>query len=488
MNFITTALLAGVGCILASAQSLTAQTCGGNAGPDDIVGEINGVANYNSLDGIDAFALGDTHCNMGTENLVCDPISANHPVMAMHMYRYGTVGGVGRFEQIGMSWVGHELPALTQNLCCTCNGQGGTVLGVGCSNPHTAGWRGAQSETAAGLGPRFQVNAHTGAFIWPYQFRNDSTYIPETSITRRLQAHVNDLNPALHDGALYYMECAYVTPDDAAAFNQDNNVSYRRAIITGNDPNYTASITGMTQRAQPAIRAWAVIDPLVQLTDLNTPETTPGSGDTTSFGILGSRVTDLGNGQYHYEYALYNMNSDRSFSSFSVPSSRGLVVSNIGFHDVSYHSGDGYNSSPDNVVTFDDTDWSGNNDGSNISWALIPADPIENSNAVRWGTLYNFRFDCNSAPTPGGGDATVGLFKAVASLPDTMTALTQIPGPVIPCPADITGNGATDIDDLLTVINAWGTSGGGGAADIDDNGTVNIDDLLAVINAWGPCE
>jgi hypothetical protein len=58
------------------------------------------------------------------------------------------------------------------------------------------------------------------------------------------------------------------------------------------------------------------------------------------------------------------------------------------------------------------------------------------------------------------------------------------------CPTDINNSGATDIDDLLEVINNWGLSGGGNPADIappGGDGIVNIDDLLAVINGWGAC-
>jgi hypothetical protein len=64
------------------------------------------------------------------------------------------------------------------------------------------------------------------------------------------------------------------------------------------------------------------------------------------------------------------------------------------------------------------------------------------------------------------------------------------------CPADVVpflGDGVVDVDDLLAVINSWGTcfdpeicyadlSPNGG------NGVVNVDDLLFVINHWGPCE
>jgi hypothetical protein len=64
----------------------------------------------------------------------------------------------------------------------------------------------------------------------------------------------------------------------------------------------------------------------------------------------------------------------------------------------------------------------------------------------------------------------------------------------LPCDPDVFpsgggGNGVVDIDDLLTVINAWGWTGspGSNAADVNSDGIVNIDDLLMIINAWGPC-
>jgi hypothetical protein len=55
-----------------------------------------------------------------------------------------------------------------------------------------------------------------------------------------------------------------------------------------------------------------------------------------------------------------------------------------------------------------------------------------------------------------------------------------------PCPSDVNHSGAVNIDDLLSVINAWGVCPGC-AADINHSGAVDIDDLLAVINAWGAC-
>jgi hypothetical protein len=64
-----------------------------------------------------------------------------------------------------------------------------------------------------------------------------------------------------------------------------------------------------------------------------------------------------------------------------------------------------------------------------------------------------------------------------------------------PCEADITGNAVVDVDDLLTVINAWGdcpVDPPACPADIAPagklNGVVDVDDLLAVINGWGSCK
>jgi hypothetical protein len=51
------------------------------------------------------------------------------------------------------------------------------------------------------------------------------------------------------------------------------------------------------------------------------------------------------------------------------------------------------------------------------------------------------------------------------------------------------GNGIVGIDDLLTVINGWGTMGQpwGHAGDTNGDGLVNVDDILIIVNYWGPC-
>jgi hypothetical protein len=81
----------------------------------------------------------------------------------------------------------------------------------------------------------------------------------------------------------------------------------------------------------------------------------------------------------------------------------------------------------------------------------------------------------------GIGAVDIGCFEKPLGAACTPTDIDEPP-----C-----GDGNTDIDDLLLVINSWGTCPEHEPcyADITATvGTVDIDDLLAVINGWGSCE
>jgi len=58
------------------------------------------------------------------------------------------------------------------------------------------------------------------------------------------------------------------------------------------------------------------------------------------------------------------------------------------------------------------------------------------------------------------------------------------------CPADVDGNGAVDVGDLVDVLSSWGECppGCGCAADVVDDFIVDVADLLAILEAWGPCD
>lgn len=53
------------------------------------------------------------------------------------------------------------------------------------------------------------------------------------------------------------------------------------------------------------------------------------------------------------------------------------------------------------------------------------------------------------------------------------------------CPADITGDAVVDVNDLLAVIDQWGSTDS--PADIYADGIVDVNDLLMVVGNWGGC-
>lgn len=350
-------------------------------GPDVIVGDLPDATSYGKLGATFAYDLGTTSCNIGNVNIRWQAGTSAHPVIAQNIYRYSG----GRFEQIGMSWVKHGFLALNQNLCGTCNGQGGSVLGVGCSDPYEFGINGEQS----GLGPRSQVNPVSGAFVY------DPFGWPATTnmLSRRIQVAESDIDPALNPGAMYFGEGLYITPDESSPRNGWNNASHTRVQFAANtDRSISIVPSAQTQRTLPAIFAWKAQQPTVTIVGYEVP------GDGRFW--IACDATDNGNGTWHYEYAAYNLNSDRAGGSFFVPIPAGATVQNAAAHIIPHHSGEPYTNAPWTVTT--------TADGVLFSTPQTFAESPDSS-ALRWGTLFNYRFDSNVAPSIGR--ITVGLFK-----------------------------------------------------------------------------
>ena len=384
-------LLGGVAVFLGQfqANAVPGTGDGGTAsvGPDVIVGAIPDVASYGSttVGGVvtRAYAFGTTSCNIGTVNLDWYASPSNqHPFIPMNMYRYHN----GRLEQIGISWGKHGFCALQQTLCGTCAPAGGgcpSLLGVGCSDPYSASLNGSQGD----LGWRKEINAATGAF--PGTFNSGAPAAPAT-IGRRLQVAQNDLSSTLFPGALYVAEGQYIHPDDAAAGNDDNNASWRQLTVSA---TYALTLTGATKQQQPAISSWKQFNPAVNIVNV----------DVANDGrfVVGFYAKDNGNGTWRYEYAIQNLNSDRSGQSFSVPIPNGVTVSNIGFKDINYHSGE----------PFANTDWTSSVSGGQITWQTQTYAANQNANALRFSTMYNFWFDADEAPSTTNVNTVLGLFK-----------------------------------------------------------------------------
>ena len=123
---------------------------------------------------------------------------------------------------------------------------------------------------------------------------------------------------------------------------------------------------------------------------------------------MGYKVTNPSAGVWHYEYALYNENLDRAIQSFSVPLIPGVNISNIGFHAPPQEPG-WANDGTQNNQGYSSTPWSVTQAPDSITWNTETFAQNQNANAIRFGTLYNFRFDADQPPQ--NANATVDFFK-----------------------------------------------------------------------------
>lgn len=416
-------------------------------GPDVVVGDLMGLAQFGGAFGSRVgLAVGTDSCNFGTVDLnwFANP-SNDHPVIPQNLYRMsGGAGNDERFEQIGQSSVKHAFTALTQNLCnLGCNGVGGSRLGSGCSDPY-----GASLNAGPNLGSKAWINPFTG--FYP---RNDSP-TPNNShptsgpnahshngTSHRILTEIADLNTAQNAGATYYAEAQYVTPHEYAwcqanptQCNMNNNVSYRRYNVSGTGSPFSFSPVGSTQRTKVAVSAW----PGSTSVEIRPDAVNDG------IAIIAYKVTNPSPGVWHYEYAIFNQNLDRAIQSFELPLGTGITLSNVGFRQPPQHPGSPADGTMGDAG-FSSTPWAQTQTAGSMTWSSETLAQNPNANAIRWNTMYNFRFDSNRPPQ--SATATIGFYKTGAPI------TVQIQGPTPTALSSVTISGR--------VTNAGGQGIGG---------------------------
>jgi hypothetical protein len=392
-------------------------------GPDVIVGELSGLSQFGSAGTQVGLAVGTDSCNAGDQPLDWFSMPDNdHPIIPQNLYRMSAgANNNERFEQVGQSSVKHAFLALEDNVCnLGCNTSGcttGSHLCPGCSDPYSA-----SLNSGPNLGSRAWINPFTGFFP-----RGDSSTPPNDhtghvhdGVSHRIIVEANDLNPPSNPGATYFAEAAYVTPHEYAwcqthpgQCNMYNNASYRQYSVSGGPTNFTFSALGSTVWSQPAILAWTSTGATVHQI-----EPAPGND---GIWFMGYKVTNPVSGVWHYEYALYNQNLDRAIQSFSVPLGVGANINNIGFHAPPQHPGWAHDGTL-NDAGYSRTPWTPTQTADSITWSCETFVQNQNANAIRWGTLYNFRFEADQPPQ--SVNATVGYFKTGAP----MSVQIQAPG------------------------------------------------------------
>ncbi|MGY8753168.1 MAG: hypothetical protein ACKVIO_04655 [Phycisphaerales bacterium] len=432
----------------------------GIIGPDVVAWAIGGQ-NSEDIDydgssgGMGGYSMATVSCNWGDYGLNWYGGTNNSPIIMQNMFRLKD----GKFEQIGMqSFMKHSFCALSEPGCGDCEAAPCDILGIGCADTYWAGLN------LNGDCPRSDVNAFTGEY--PYPFTHSPSGPSETR--GNLVVPNIDVDPALNAGARYFIEAMYIAAGD-------NNASYREIGFNSiSDPYVLANGPQETIAGDPAIRAWAAIDPNVSIRESHAP----GDG----LILLASKVTDNGDGTFDYDYAIHNLNCHRSIGSIEIPTGS-AAISNVGFKDINYNSGEIY----------DSTDWSSAVLSGSVNWNTVTYEENPNGNALRWGTMYNYSFTASASPVVG--NIQLGLFKPGG--PDYFSMSTSIPGgaPVDPCdlplgscPEDVDGDSMVAVGDILAIVGNFGDCGDGTyrpVGDVDGDCCVSVSDLLAVVGAWG---
>ncbi|MCH2133042.1 MAG: hypothetical protein MK116_04750 [Phycisphaerales bacterium] len=452
---------------------------------------------YGTSSGVAGWAVGTTSCNRG--NIVAPWYGGtnNVPVIAQNCYRFKD----GRFEQIGMSWLKHSFCAVSEPGCSTWDGGGCeptscNTLGVGCADTY---WAGLNADADA---PRSEINAYTGEYDYPFSIGPSGS----SSIRGKLQLDPDDIRPSSNPGARYFVEGQYVEPQEHIYGVHMNNASYKEVAFPSTS---SSSGVGATQHMVPGIYAWALCESGVSIDEIMTVEADGG----TALGHIGFKASSNGDGTWHYEYVIHNQNSHRSFQSFSVPVPDCVNLTNVEFHDVDYHSGE----------VIDGTDWSFNRSGNTVTWSTDTFADNPNGNAIRWATMYTFRFDADTAPTaesgflsyfrsgpgsgisvdlespspdcgPATGACCVGENCSITSEADCASAGGSYQGDAsgcagdpcdVPpdCPGDVNGDTIINVEDILQVLADFGLNTGSG--DADGDGDTDVEDLLLVIGEFG---
>lgn len=433
-------------------------------GPDIAVCDIQSLTQYGRVGetgaGVVGLAFGTTHYNAGDAGVEFASLpGTQHPVMTQNLYRRAVVEGHTRFEQIGQSWVFNSYCPLQQSACAACQPDGicGPTLGAGCSTPHSA----ANHAGQANLSARGFVNPFTGSF--PANLNSHAH--AHDAVSHRIQVRDADL---MMPAADYYMESIVVAPDDAAAGNHLNNVAYRPVGVSGPNASGVFSFPGLggTIQDTPALAAWdgatrIALDP------------SPGVDGRL---IIAYEVTPIGGGLHHYEYAIFNQNNDAAVGALTIPVDPCAAVTNTDFHAVANHP-----PVPD-APSYSNEPWAVDVSASAITWATQTFAENQNANAIRWGTMYNFRFDAAGPPTLV--TATIGMFKTGALADVAIMA----PGRPAGLAADINADcnfDAADTAILVDVLIGIDTDPGHvDRADLDANGLNDARDIPVFVAEW----
>ena len=336
-----------------------------------------GAANPNGEIGM---AMLNEMCNPGTVNIPWGAaMTANHPKFGFLIVRRFN----DKIEQINdWSYCKHAFTSTNYSGACgTCIDPGtGTLMGVHCADTYGAG----NNADRYWLGPPVELDPWLGTWnpVASYFDRGDPSVGGAAAmdgvrsltsgqisafdaVKNRVTVKEIDLTTA---GAAYFYGIHLMHQGEALANRGDNNAS------RGFNPVYSAGTWSFANNAVGQVYGSI----LQHWTGAMLNSASNGSDDGRFY--VACKVTPLGGGNYHYEYAVHNMDNNRGGATFRVPIDAAATSSNYSFRDIDT-----------NLLN----QWSGARVGNEVVFTA-PA-----SNPLNWNTIYNFGFDANYAPSNG---------------------------------------------------------------------------------------
>ena len=321
---------------------------------------------------------------MSMLNRMCNPGSVNIPWAAAMQENHPWFGFIiarvanDRIEQIN-EWSFCKHAWLSVNVdgdCGTCNDPAGSFMGLNCSDTYGAGTNANRDD----LGPPWEIDPWLG--IWNavgsyfdlgdpsqpgYPLPADGNDSLDNSIFlgdevwNRVTVDEADLLTA---GAQYYYGIQLVHNGEAVA-NRWDNLAHR-----GFNPSWSG--TSWSFANDEGQEYGSILD---RWPGASVDSGQNGNADGRFFVAV--KVTPLGGGNYHYEYAIHNVDNSRAGAMLRVPVEAAATVSNYTFGDIDTDAGN---------------DWSATRVGNEIRFTAPAGNPLE------WNTIYNFGFDCDVAP------------------------------------------------------------------------------------------
>lgn len=347
-----------------------------------------------------------------------------HPYLIWNLYR---VNADGTIEQIGRSGVKHAW-LTTNGSCLDPNDHDSHVLGRGCTDTYGTG----NNDTASDLGPRSEIVPATG--IWG---RCGSIFDPNCtgSMTsngnngnygQRLITRESQISGTVNPGATYLFESWYIARDDINPYNS-------MATVTG-APSWSGGVWapggGGSYKLGPAIDRW--VDPAAPPANAMNTELATAEGRAK----VAVKVTNLGNGQWRYDYAVMNVDFARAVTSGTNPNIR--VQSNKGFDRFSIPAPTGVQITalPSKWGELDPgKSWRAQVANGRLNWSTDTTVPGFNSPtlgtsavpvSLDWGVMQSFSVTTNRAPVAGNAILNV----AQAGSPASYEVATLVPGTV----------------------------------------------------------